>query len=303
MSRRCRASLIAGQGGTLTGGDLSSGCDCGRLAPGPGFPPFDCSEPLIYGSNVLIDPGIERQTVLYDPWNGGDSRPPIQQTSGVIVNWGSEEIPPYSSGYAIAQGSSNNGMSDLLPSSSDPDSGAFHLYAESTTATTSTRQSYRYIPFGTWICGHAHWGMTARVGPGDLVQFGMRAKADFTEAGIAKIQFRHAMLANQPGLPITRSGQWFEPLADDEHILTNAYQTILPKAYFGSVENSPTVSDAHWYWIEFALRKEVSAAAEQVGWYIDNMFCSVQQAGQNINLCSQSNLITIDNDTTETDFL
>lgn len=155
-----------------------------------------CSEPIVYGTNILKDPGFELHDANVP--NGpagydfpGDGFGPGSTPIGSLY-WDATNITDTlyydTNGWAVF---SNNSGGDGLPvlSTANPRSGTYHWRVSYPPATISGAETYP-IPVGGKYCTKisGRWqAYSARVEPGDFVRFGVYAMAN-TTTGTPTIQ-------------------------------------------------------------------------------------------------------------------
>lgn len=295
MSRRCRASLIQGAGGA--GGDLSSGCSCGRL----GSPAVPCTEPVIYGQNILRDPGFDL-TPAEIGLNPGPFGEQFPGDNGMASNGASQLRWADNSFYAgdlpYWAVESNDGINAALDnrwhiSTDDPHLGVYHgriVFDDDFGAGYVTDNAALY-PCGFFLCAPpSKRPVTAIVAPGDLVTQGVFAKADnIIDDPQIQLAFQTAS-AN-----FDTSNQWPSfawPI--DDHSIGTTYQAYSWSAFMPA--------DAHYLQAEYWAWLGAPGPTVRTIIDFDNMLLGVLPAGQGILLCVESGLVTVDNDTTETTF-
>lgn len=298
MSRRCRDSLQerASQGSSA-GSGLDSGCDCGRLTGQTVTAP--CQEPYIVGANILTDEGMETQLTLFGGGPGGDEIPWVGAVGGATgrgLAFFSDDSSVYLP-FWVQAGAPDNPIGWVI-STDDPDVGLFHAQLAYAPGTANTGQ-FGIIPYTFFRCasttGGLSWGY--RVQPGDLVVLSMRAKFNQIVAGGAapKIQLAQTWLDTEDN--VTTGGTQTLLFED----LTGAYATYSASKFVPQVSSAGNPI----YRASTAWRGNLNlvGGSGEGTVLFDNAVVGILSAGIHHIICAQSNLITIDNSTTETDFL
>lgn len=287
MSRRCRASLFEDtRESALTGGSLSSGCDCSRI----GAAPLTCTEPLIYGSNILLDPSFEQHIAVTGGGPNGD------------------EVPYTLSGGGLYWPSSNNKVSKLFSSGwngtgwchipgaaggtpfwyidvDNPHSGIFHLKATTPASAGGALRGFRTVGFVECRkLSTDNVPLSARINPGDLAVWSFYAMDDNASGGFFDSRLR--FLLGVPGL-------------------TEVFTATLVVSDIAATYTQYTIS-------AFAPEGSYYLWADTTSWggfgnsnnvYLDTAVLTLVQGVANILLCAYNSLTTVDNSTTETSFL
>jgi len=282
MSRRCRASLFQGTAQNPTSptdGDLSSGCDCGRLGGGISFP---CTEPLIHGE-LLGDSGFEQTFDLM-----GNGRLDLPQWNSVDKNytWGGDPFAPEASRQLdpVLPWHTQFGVTWRL-NITEQDTGVYCL--ESFNQAPGTGTQY-LTPANVRSCNHSSLEPMFRMETGDVVTTKVRAK---TSVGAQKLRFSWDFI-NNFGPSFIGAGV---AVVD---MVAGGYTTYTMSAFVSNSFNPST--PVHWGRLQ--LRGDVVSGSPK--WFLDNASVVLLPASATgILLCAFNSLITIDNSTTETSFL
>ena len=309
MSRRCRASLQdLSSGNTGGSGTSGAGCGCGRT------PTVPCLEPIVYGSNILLDPSFEQfagrfglntgpdeETFPgeYGPSSGGPSVltwagfPPLLLYDGPLPHWAvfSNDEP------------GTDPENRAVISTADPNTGTYHVRFVTDDLALHPAFDNSMSPLGFYACdritthnsadlwktnnGRTPW--TAIVAPGDLLVMSIRAKA--------------SVLTDDPiiELGVTTAAQAFDPITNQwpsfafpEIALTTSYVTYSFSAFM----------PANAYYLNALYSVSIdSGPTVRTVFDTDDATLSLIAAGPSILLCAFASLITIDNSTTETSFV
>ncbi len=292
MSRRCRSSL---QDLSEDDGDGSgSGGGCGPRF-GTGVP---CIEPIVYGSNILLDPGFELHLGIT---GGGPQEDEIPSTK-----WDRADIPepdtlsPAFTDGSLALGTGWRAQINWLPFNGDPRQAAWVDTADPRSGDHHLRFTDAEIasPFGgdpgqIWAYSFQscplHRMFAARIEPFDLVTWTIYAKTTSTTPApeVANMQL-----------------QWF----DDEVTIHSPQTPLIPFAspiplttsyvqYGGQAFAPPGVR----YLNPTILAKNTAAGTCSID--MDDAIFGLVPAANAQLLCAFASLITIDNSTTETSFI
>ena len=277
MSRRCRQSLQD----TFTDdkdpleASGSSGCRCRQTVSGTGAA---CENPIIYDSNVLIDPGLEllepeyTNTLEIPTWDSVNRVYTFKNSTG-LPDLGKDPVIPWSQNavefdnrwilnkteqrtgdYCAQGGVGTGGPNYIIP------------HTQFTCLTTGS--------------GPGLVGQTARVEQGDLVTASIFAKHISGTTAFA-IQFR--WLPKKIAGSLTGS--------ENEFDVTTSYVRYTASSF--------APATAYWNEIRFDGRPGTGGPIL----YLDDAEVVVNRAGSGVLLCAFASLITIDNSTTETSFL
>lgn len=280
MSRRCRASLVQGAGGAA--GDLSSGCNCGRLSPAP--PP--CIDPSpIYGANLLPDGGFERQFAEFGGGERGDEFPRAQLFGiggykGPFIFGNLEDEGITQDSFWARNDWADPESEDWLISSLNPNQGTFHARR----GLPSTTAGFYLMASTFTTCGDK-FVTAGAIDEGDLVLWDVAAMIDNDTEG--------AQITLELGA-MNEDFSAFSTAVVKTYDLTTTYQR-----YGLSTFIHP---DSKWLYAWVDVKLPTNPAATRFG-DVDTAILTAFQAGTSVLLCAQSNLITVDNSTVETDFL
>lgn len=290
MSRRCRASLQerASQG-SKAGSGLDSGCDCGRLIGSP--VERVCQEPIIYGTNILPDPGFETLLALT---GGGPNGDEIAYRDGQVRGpffWPSDDSSAYTARGSLAdhpwvQRASLNTQAQWKISSANPNTGAFHARAEFDNQTNDTKGQDDLIGATFISCSTTVPQPFFRVNEGDLVSSQVSAMVQSVSANTEQL--------------LT-----FLQFLDVEGNFLDFYQqaAFLTTSYVDYAQSAFAPPGTYYAYTLYRPTRANPGTAVVSTYDYDDIIVGVQPSGQNATLCVQNNLITIDNDTTETAFL
>ncbi len=305
MSRRCRASLQNLGSGGAGGGDLGVGCGCRGGAPEP------CIEPVIYGSNILLDPSFEQFPGDFGLNTGPDAETfPGEFSPGATAPstlfWAGGQIlydgplPAWAVESNDVIGTDPENRLDI--STASPNIGTYHgRFATNTIAGFNT-ENLQFFPLGFYQCSRmTDWSgaaffkdkngrpaQTALCQPGDLAVWSIVAKASVTtdtpelELGVDSAQS-----------DFSTANQW-PSFAFPTFSLTTSYVRY-EFAFFLPAE-------AYYMAVSGTLSLGGTLTTKTV-FDIDDATLSLVATGTGLLLCAFASLITIDNSVTETDFL
>ena len=314
MSRRCRDSLQD----TFTDDkdpldpSGSSGCRCRQIGRGGGIP---CVDPILQGIISLRDPGFENHIAETDGGVEGDEIPGaavdfhMEWTDGedILVNnahgWvaGHNELDP--DFYAAAQQRVQRWWVDTT----NPKTGTYHLRTKDSYDNTFPVQPEFVFPLGIWaidfwacepkpLTGTRH-PYTLKCGAGDLIT--IRCQAMYTDISMET----WGLGTSDPIVPgITMDVNAFS--LDQTSEVASSADKILTASY-AAYEASFFVTNPSL--VEVGITAFSSGTPPddfvEVAVDADDFSISLTPAGSNALLCAFASLITIDNSTTETDFL
>lgn len=297
MSRRCRASLFSGteDDDLKGGGDVSSGCDCGRM----GTPAEPCVEPLLYGTNVLLDPGFEQYPGVFGLNTGPDGETFPGEYGGVSSSGASQLF--WADGSSVYLGPvpfwtvfSNDGVGNNPEnrwdiSNVNPRTGTFHarFATDDDFAGGFTTQNAALFPLSFYLCARSgKRPVTAIVKQGDLIVMTAHAMVNVvTDNPTIELAYD---VSTQDGTVI------FPGFSFPVTPLTTSYAEYKFGAFM------PTGA----YYMDVGFYAEASSGPTvKTIFDLDDTSLAILQAGQQILLCAFSTLLTIDNNTTETSFL
>lgn len=323
MSRRCRASLFEdlGAGGVDGSNDFDSGCDCARIsAPKP-----PCVEPIVYGSNILLDPDFEQFVALVgdDIGPDGETFPgehSFETTQPKGLYWAQQFGQEFygDTPWAVFSNFGSVADNDILQenrahlSTADPHQGLIHVrYVVPTTTEVSAGGASFYTfnvemqPIGFRMCSSlSKWYGTTppsdpqmrgvwtnRVAPGDFVLVSCYVKAS-TVSDNPRVFLSAPMWSADLSTFIT-TGSSFPSWFTDEAMTTTYAEHVF--ACFAP-------AGVGYMGCELSMYVD-GGGSIHTEMDMDNVRVTQIQAGQGILLCAFNSLVTIDNSTTETSFL
>ena len=286
MSRRCRASLQQ-----FGSGEFGGGCNCARTAVATQAPP--CTEPLIYSNNLLLDIG-DFGSSTRDAGPDGEDFPLQDSQFGVYWDPSASNANAVSEvrGSDILWAYKNDEGAGKIPelSNSDSQAGVWHVLVPDPDLGELNTNDIR--PITLILCddrdsnGHRTF-VSVRVNPGDLVTMSgfmkKKTSGDMTLSSELNAEFIKADVS--PATTIT----------SDQTTLTTTYVKHELKVF------APV--DSHYLIARYGWVANVDGVLDS-SVFVDTMVLGMTSAaGVNVLLCAFGDLITIDNSTTETDFL
>lgn len=148
--------------------------------PPRGKPP--CTEPAVYGTNILKDPGVELQLATFGGGPGGDEIPQGTIGDGLPYQWSDDSPGPTRSNF-ITENLSTGFANYWSVSTVNPRTGTYHLRMPMSQFGFGDGQ-YLYLSQlnlcdATPGAAGRDW-VTARVEPGDFVRLGVWAMVSTT---------------------------------------------------------------------------------------------------------------------------
>lgn len=286
MSRRCRGGLTGG--GSLREALAGSPCDCERLGSGVGGTNI-CIEPLIYGSNILRDPGFEYHLSRTTGGPLGDEIP----EDGIDVArsfWtDGSEAPSICSWMADLNHEETDPAMDVrwMVSDVNPYEGDFHARYLNGSASNLT-----LWPVGLDTCawdGSQGFGrLAARCEPGDYVKW----------------TFRH-MVSSTSGTPRFIHGIDFQDWETNFlQGVNSGFNTVPSPASYTEFSIAAFAPVGTVYIMPFVAKQDaVGSVGDNVAYDFDAFKLEMIPAGEKISFCLLTSTLTIVNTTTETSLL